>query len=123
MERKVNNHRKSVKKKIAILNKNLKKENSMDNYRKKGDLLAANINKIEKGMDSISLNSFYDNKLVKILVAPGLWMQRITTQEPDDTMLEVALVSLQAAMPDIFPDFIPPTNANKDENINTQNNM
>lgn len=78
---------------------------------------------ISLGYEFLMYSGNHDNKLVKILVAPGLWMQRITTQEPDDTMLEVALVSLQAAMPDIFPDFIPPTNANKDENINTQNNM
>lgn len=70
LKRKVNNHRKSVKKKIAILEKNLKKEKSMDNYRKKGDLLAANINKIEKGMDSIILESFYDNKEIKIEIDP-----------------------------------------------------
>jgi uncharacterized protein YqhQ len=78
---------------------------------------------ISLGYELLMYSGNHENKLVKILVAPGLWMQRITTQEPDDTMLEVALVSLQTAMPDIFPDFIPPTNANKDENINTQNNM
>ncbi len=33
-----------------------------------------------------------------ILVAPGLWLQRITTREPDDSQLEVALVALRAAL-------------------------
>jgi uncharacterized protein YqhQ len=34
----------------------------------------------------------------KILVAPGLWLQRITTKEPDDSQLEVALCALNAAL-------------------------
>jgi uncharacterized protein YqhQ len=35
--------------------------------------------------------------LVKALIAPGLALQRITTQEPDDSMLAVAIVALKAA--------------------------
>lgn len=35
--------------------------------------------------------------LVKILIAPGLALQRITTQEPDESMLEVAIIALKAA--------------------------
>jgi uncharacterized protein YqhQ len=38
------------------------------------------------------------NYLVKLLVTPGLLMQRITTQEPDDTQLEVALRALEATL-------------------------
>ncbi len=38
------------------------------------------------------------NKIVKFLIAPGLWMQRITTQEPSDDQLEVAIVALQSAL-------------------------
>jgi uncharacterized protein YqhQ len=34
---------------------------------------------------------------VKILIAPGLALQKITTQEPDDSMLEVAIIALKAA--------------------------
>jgi uncharacterized protein YqhQ len=37
------------------------------------------------------------NPLVRILIAPGLALQRITTREPDDRMLEVAIVALKAA--------------------------
>ena len=44
-----------------------------------------------------------DNVIVKILSAPGLWVQRITTKQPDDSMLEVAIASLKAALPDIYP--------------------
>lgn len=45
----------------------------------------------------------HDNIVVRILSAPGLWMQRITTREPDDSQIECAIASLKAAMPDEFP--------------------
>jgi len=32
------------------------------------------------------------------LAAPGLWLQRITTQEPDEHQLEVALTALKASL-------------------------
>jgi len=38
------------------------------------------------------------NIIVKIVSAPGLWIQRITTKKPDDRQLEVAIVSLRAAL-------------------------
>lgn len=38
------------------------------------------------------------NRIVRFLTAPGLWLQRITTAEPDDDMLEVALCALKAAI-------------------------
>ncbi|HLF20094.1 MAG TPA: DUF1385 domain-containing protein [Bacteroidota bacterium] len=34
----------------------------------------------------------------RIIVAPGLWLQRITTKEPDESQLEVALVALRCAL-------------------------
>ena len=37
-----------------------------------------------------------DNWLVKILSMPGLWLQKITTSEPDDDMLEVAIEAVKA---------------------------
>lgn len=37
-------------------------------------------------------------KIAKILIAPGLWLQKITTQEPDDAQLEVALVALKSVL-------------------------
>ncbi len=40
----------------------------------------------------------HDNWLVKIVSAPGLAMQLITTSEPDDEMLEVAISSLKAVL-------------------------
>jgi uncharacterized protein YqhQ len=31
-------------------------------------------------------------------VAPGLWLQKITTKEPDEKQLEVAIASIRAAL-------------------------
>ncbi len=42
-----------------------------------------------------------DNRYVRWLSAPGLWLQRITTQEPDDTQLEVAIVALKSALEEV----------------------
>ena len=39
-----------------------------------------------------------DNALLGLLSRPGLWMQRITTKEPSDDQLEVALVALKRAL-------------------------
>ena len=39
-----------------------------------------------------------NHPLTRVLIAPGLWLQRITTQEPDDDQLEVALVALRHAL-------------------------
>jgi uncharacterized protein YqhQ len=35
------------------------------------------------------------NRLVRVLLAPGLWLQSLTTREPDDGQLEVALAALK----------------------------
>ncbi len=40
----------------------------------------------------------HDNVFVKILAAPGLWMQKLTTKEPDEAMIEVALASFKAVI-------------------------
>ncbi len=42
----------------------------------------------------------HDNKLTKMISAPGMWFQHITTKEPDDSQIEVAIVSLKAVMPE-----------------------
>ncbi len=49
-----------------------------------------------------------DNILVKILSAPGLFMQRITTREPSLEQIEVAIHAIKSAMPDEFPDYVAP---------------
>ena len=41
----------------------------------------------------------YDNRLTRILTAPGQWMQNFTTNEPDDSMIEVAIKALEEVLP------------------------
>ena len=40
-----------------------------------------------------------DNIITRILSAPGLAMQRITTKEPDDSMIEIAIAALTPCIP------------------------
>lgn len=39
-------------------------------------------------------------RLARILTAPGMWMQNFTTNEPDDSMIEVAIRSLELVLPE-----------------------
>ncbi len=39
-----------------------------------------------------------DNKLVRIMVTPGMWLQRATTREPDDSQVEVALAAINGLL-------------------------
>ena len=41
-----------------------------------------------------------DNIVTRILSAPGLAMQRITTREPDDSMIEIAIAALKPCIPE-----------------------
>lgn len=38
--------------------------------------------------------------LMKIIITPGLWLQKLTTREPDDSQIEVAITSLKAVLPE-----------------------
>jgi uncharacterized protein YqhQ len=40
-------------------------------------------------------NKYIDNRIVRALLSPGLWLQSLTTREPDDGQLEVALSALR----------------------------
>ena len=42
----------------------------------------------------------HDNWLTRILTAPGMWFQNFTTNEPDDSMLEVGIEALKLVLPD-----------------------
>ncbi len=57
------------------------------------------------GYEFIIYAGKHDNLFVKVLSAPGLWMQRITTKEPDEQMLEVAITALKCALSEEFPGF------------------
>lgn len=43
----------------------------------------------------------HDNTFTRILSAPGMWMQHFTTNEPDDSMMEVAITAVQAVLPEV----------------------
>ena len=49
----------------------------------------------------IKLAGRYTNLCTRIISAPGMWLQRITTQEPEDEMIEVAIASLEPVLPSI----------------------
>lgn len=42
----------------------------------------------------------HDNKFTRILTYPGMWFQNFTTNEPDDSMIEVAISALEAVLPE-----------------------
>ena len=42
----------------------------------------------------------YDNLFTRILTAPGMWFQNFTTNEPDDSMIEVGIAALTAVLPE-----------------------
>jgi len=41
---------------------------------------------------------YYNNSLARFLITPGLWLQKLTTREPDDQQLEVALAALKEVL-------------------------
>ena len=58
------------------------------------------------GYELIRLCGKHNNLFTRIIAAPGLWMQRLTTKEPEDGMVEVAIASLKEVLP---PELIVPT--------------
>ena len=64
------------------------------------------------GFEFIMFAGKHDNWFIRMLSAPGLLMQRITTREPDLDQIEVAIIALKTALPEEFPDFVPPTEEN-----------
>lgn len=58
------------------------------------------------GYELIKLCGKYDNWFTRIIAAPGLWAQRITTREPDDKMLEVAIAAITPVIPDDGSDIV-----------------
>ena len=41
-----------------------------------------------------------DSLFSRMVAAPGMWMQKLTTNEPDDSMIEVAILAVEAVMPE-----------------------
>lgn len=51
---------------------------------------------------SYEINRFvgrHDNRFSRIITAPGMWFQNFTTNEPDDSMIEVAVAAVEAVLP------------------------
>ena len=42
----------------------------------------------------------YDNWFTRAMTAPGMWFQNFTTNEPDDAMIEVGIMAVQAVLPE-----------------------
>jgi uncharacterized protein YqhQ len=47
-----------------------------------------------------------DNRLVRIITRPGLWLQSLTTREPDEAKVEVALSALKKVIETEQPDIV-----------------
>lgn len=58
------------------------------------------------GYELIRLCGKYDNKLTRAISKPGVWMQRITTKEPNDDMIEVAIQAIKEVIPENGEDII-----------------
>ena len=58
------------------------------------------------GYEILMIAGKHDNIITRIISAPGMWVQRITTKEPTLDMLEVAIVSTKCALRDEFPEFM-----------------
>ncbi len=56
------------------------------------------------GYEIIRYAGKHDNAVIRVFTAPGLWIQRLTTKEPTDDMIEVAIVALKSALPEEFPE-------------------
>ena len=52
------------------------------------------------GFELIKFCGRHDNFVTMIISAPGVWLQRITTKEPDDSMIEVAIEAMTAVIPE-----------------------
>lgn len=48
----------------------------------------------------IKLAGRYNNFCTRFISAPGLWLQRLTTREPDSTQLEIAIAAMKPCIPE-----------------------
>ena len=57
------------------------------------------------GFEFLMYAGKHNGPIIRLLSAPGLWMQRLTTREPSLEQLEVALTALKCSLPEEFPEF------------------
>lgn len=75
------------------------------------------------GYEFIRYAGKHDNIFTRMLSAPGLWMQRLTTKEPDEEQIAVAIAALKCALPDEFPEaqeIYSPENYSEQKKKNTE---
>lgn len=53
------------------------------------------------GFEVLKFCGRFDNIITRIISAPGMWLQRVTTKEPDVDMIEVAIAALKACEPEV----------------------
>ena len=58
------------------------------------------------GYELIKLSARKDSMIFTVLKKPGLWLQNITTQKPEDDMVEVSITALQEAFGDKYEEMI-----------------
>ncbi len=58
------------------------------------------------GYELIRICGKHDNIITRIIAAPGVWMQHITTKEPEDDMIEVAISAMKDVIPENGEDII-----------------
>jgi len=54
----------------------------------------------------LKLSARSDNKFLKALTQPGIWIQHITTQEPDDEQIEVGIESVRKLFETEHPEYL-----------------
>ena len=52
------------------------------------------------GYELIKICGKHENVVTKIISAPGMWLQRITTVEPEDDMIEIAIAAVMEVLPE-----------------------
>lgn len=52
------------------------------------------------GYELLKLCGRHDNWFTRVIAAPGMWMQRLTTKEPDASQIECAIAALSAVIPE-----------------------
>ena len=52
------------------------------------------------GYELIKICGRHDNALTRFIAAPGLWVQRLTTKDPTNDMIEIAIAALEGVIPE-----------------------
>ncbi len=58
------------------------------------------------GYELIKFSGKHNNMLTRIISAPGIWLQHVTTQEPTDDMIECAIIAINKVIPEDKSDLI-----------------